>query len=227
MGYDYGVGEFLLRVVVADDTVLVRRGVSALLQVIDGVEVVAECDDLPSLLAATAEHEPDVVLTDVCMPPSMTDEGIQAALHFRTERPDMGVVVLSQYAEPEYVLALFADGSDHLGYLLKERVGDPNELARTLHTVAEGGSVVDSQIVDVLVNDRGGKNSALDRLTPRESEVMSLIAEGYNNSAIAAQLVLSDKAVGKHISSIFSKLDLTEIDDGHKRVKAVLTWLAR
>ena len=227
MNYARDVAKTSLRVVVADDTLLVRRGVLALLDLIDDVEVVADCDDLPSLLAATSEHEPDVVLTDVCMPPTMTDEGIRAALQFRAERPDMGVVVLSQYAEPEYVLALFANGSDSLGYLLKERVGDPDELARAIRSVADGGSVVDSQIVDVLVNDRTGTHSALDRLTPRESEVMALIAEGYNNSAVAAHLVLSDKAVGKHISSIFSKLDLGETDDGHKRVKAVLTWLAR
>ena len=220
--------EQALRIVVAEDTLLIRRGVLAILDLIDDLEVVAECGDLPSLLAAVGEHEPDVVLTDVCMPPSMTDEGIQAALQFRSERPEMGVVVLSQHAEPEFVLALFADGSDSLGYLLKERVGDPDELARAIRSVAAGGSIVDSQIVDVLVSERGSStNSALDRLTPRESEVMALIAEGYNNAAIASRLVLSDKAVGKHIGSIFSKLDLGEAEDAHRRVKAVLTWLAR
>ncbi len=213
---------------VAEDTLLVRRGVLSVLELIDDLDVVAECGDLPELLAAVADHQPDVVLTDICMPPSMTDEGIQAALRFRSERPEMGVVVLSQYAEPEYVLALFANGSDSLGYLLKERVGDPDELARAIRSVFAGGSVVDSQIVDVLVNERSsGAATSLDRLTPRESEVMALIAEGYNNGAIAEQLVLSDKAVGKHISSIFSKLDLGEADDAHRRVKAVLTWLAR
>ena len=192
----------------------------------EDVEVVAECDDHPSLLAAVAEHEPDVVLTDVCMPPTMTDEGIQAALTIRSERPSTGVVVLSQFAQPEYVLRLFENGSDKLGYLLKDRLGDPAQLGRAITAVATGGSVVDSQIVDVLVSARTAPQSTLDRLTPREREVLALMAEGFNNAGIAERLVLSEKAVAKHINSMFSKLDLNEVDQSHKRVKAVLTWLA-
>ncbi len=215
-----------IRVVVADDTLLVRQGVLAILAHVPEVDVVAECDDHPSLLTAVEEHEPDVVLTDVCMPPSMTDEGIQAALTIRGERPQTGVVVLSQFAQPEYVIRLFENGSDSLGYLLKDRLGDPAELGRAISAVATGGSVVDSQIVDVLVNARTASQSTLDRLTPREREVLSLMAEGLNNAGIAEELVLSEKAVAKHINSMFSKLDLSEIDQSHKRVKAVLTWLA-
>ena len=215
-----------IRVVVADDTLLVRQGVLAILGHVPEVEVVAECDDAPSLLAAVSEHRPDVVLTDVCMPPTMTDEGIQAALQIRADQPDIGVVVLSQFAEPEYVLRLFEHGSDKLGYLLKDRLGDPLELSRAITSVATGGSVVDASIVDVLVQARTTPESALDRLTPREREVLAMMAEGYNNAGIAERLILSEKAVAKHINSMFSKLDLNEVDGSHKRVKAVLTWLA-
>jgi len=215
-----------LRVVIADDTLLVRQGVVRVLDAIDGVDVVAELEDATGLADAVVEHDADVVLTDVSMPPTNTDEGIRAAIELRAAHPDLGVVVLSQYAEPEYVLDLFADGSGHLGYLLKESVGDPDELRRALFAVAEGGSVVDPKIVDILISARQGKESVIDRLTPRESEVLSLMAEGLNNTAIAEKLVLSDRAVAKHINSMFSKLDLGEASDSHKRVKAVLTWLA-
>jgi DNA-binding NarL/FixJ family response regulator len=215
-----------IRLVVADDTMIVRQGVVSIVDRVPGVTVVAQCGDLPSLLDAVDEHEPDVVLTDVCMPPSMSDEGIRAARHIRAERGATGVVVLSQYAEPEYVLQLFEQGSDHLGYLLKEHLGDPAELERAIHTVASGGSVVDPRIVEVLVAARTSATTPVDRLTPRERDVMALIAEGLNNAAIAERLVLSDKAVAKHINSIFSKLDLGESEDAHKRVMAVLTWLA-
>jgi DNA-binding NarL/FixJ family response regulator len=216
-----------IRVVIADDTRLVRQGVLAILALVPEVEVVAECDDAPSLLAAVEQLAPDVVLTDVCMPPTMTDEGIRAALHIRDSAPSVGVVVLSQFADPEYVLRLFERGSDGLGYLLKDRLGDPAELGRAITAVASGGSVVDAQIVDVLVRARSTPESALDRLTPREREVLALMAEGYNNAGTATELILSEKAVAKHINSMFSKLDLNEVDHGHKRVKAVLTWLAR
>ncbi|BAN02064.1 response regulator transcription factor [Ilumatobacter coccineus] len=220
------MGERKLRVVVADDSLLIRQGVVALFSIIDDVEVVAECDDLPTLLDAVAEHRPDVVLTDVCMPPTLTDEGIQAAATIRADHPGTGVLVLSQYAEAENVLALFDNGSEGVGYLLKERVSDPDELGRAIRSVGAGGSVVDPQIVEVLLSARGGGTSAVDRLTPRERDVMGLIAEGYNNASIGERLVLSERAVAKHINSIFSKLDLGEDDEVHKRVRAVLTWLA-
>ncbi|GJM37503.1 MAG: DNA-binding response regulator [Acidimicrobiales bacterium] len=212
--------------VVADDVLLMRQGVVRVLEAIPGVDVVAECDDAEQLLAAVAKHEPDVALTDIAMPPTHTDEGIRAAIQLRSERPDLGIVVLSQYAEPDYVLDLFDNGSDHLGYLLKERIGDPEELARAVDAVAAGDSVVDPKIVEILVSARSSADRAVDRLTPRETEVLSVMAEGLNNAAIAQRLVLSDKAVAKHINAIFSKLDLGGDEASHRRVKAVLTWLA-
>lgn len=215
-----------LRVVVADDVLIVRQGVVRVLEAIDGVEVIDQVDNATALLEAVDAHQPDVVLTDVAMPPTHTDEGIRAAISLRASHPDLGIVVLSQYAEPAYVLELFDGGSDRLGYLLKERVGDPAELSRAICAVASGESVVDPKIVDILVSSRQSNASAVDRLTPRETEVLALMAEGMNNSAIAEQLVLSDRAVAKHINSMFSKLDLGEANDTHRRVKAVLTWLS-
>lgn len=215
-----------LRVVLADDNLLIREGVSAVLNHLDTVELVAECGDVDSLMAAVEGHQPDVVITDIRMPPTHTDEGIAAALKIRAAHPSIGVVVLSQFSEPSYVLALFENGSDGLGYLLKERV-NPDDLQRAVHSVADGGSVVDPKIVDVLVQSRTRRPSAIDQLTPRESEVLALIAEGLNNSSVAETLVLSPKAVAKHINSIFSKLGLGEEDTAHRRVKAVLMWLAK
>ena len=215
-----------LRVVLADDNLLIREGVSAVLNHLDSVELVAECGDVDSLMDAVEEHRPDVVITDIRMPPTHTDEGIAAALKIRASHSSMGVVVLSQFSEPSYVLALFENGSDGLGYLLKERV-NPDDLQRAVQSVADGGSVVDPKIVDVLVQSRTRRPSAIDQLTPRESEVLSLIAEGLNNSSVAETLVLSPKAVAKHINSIFSKLGLGEEETAHRRVKAVLMWLAK
>jgi DNA-binding NarL/FixJ family response regulator len=215
-----------LRVVLADDHPLIRQGVAAVLQAIDGVELVAECGDLDELMAAVDDHKPDVVVTDVRMPPTNTDEGIKAARSIRTSDSDVGVVVLSQFAEPEYVLDLFEDGSERLGYLLKDRV-DRAELERAVRSVAAGGSAVDGAIVDVLVEARTGGQSAVGALTPREREVLGCIAEGLNNAAVAARLVLSEKAVAKHINSIFSKLGLGHEEHTHRRVKAVLMWLAQ
>jgi DNA-binding NarL/FixJ family response regulator len=215
-----------LRVVLADDHPLIRQGVAAVLQTIDGVELVAECGDLAQLLAAVSHHRPDVVVTDIRMPPTNRDEGITAARAIRAEHPDIGVVVLSQFAEPEYVLELFEDGSDRLGYLLKDRV-DRAELERAVRSVAGGGSAVDGAIVEVLVEARTRRRSAIDDLTPREREVLACIAEGLNNGAVAGRLVLSEKAVAKHINSIFSKLDLGHEEHTHRRVKAVLLWLAQ
>lgn len=216
-----------LRVAVADDVLIVREGVVRVLESIDSVTVVAAVDDATALLEAVNMHDPDVVLTDVAMPPTHTDEGIQAALTLRQTRPEIGVVVISQYAEPAYVLELFAEGSDGVGYLLKERIGDPDELARAIAAVARGDSVIDPKVVEILVTSRRETTSAVDRLTARETEVLGAMAEGLNNAGIAERLVLSDRAVAKHINAIFAKLDLGEPDDMHRRVKAVLTWLAR
>lgn len=214
-----------LRVVLADDHHLIRQGVAAVLAVIPDVELIAECEDFDGLMAAVEQHDPDVVVTDIRMPPTGTDEGITAALAIRSEHPAVGVVVLSQFAEPEYVLQLFENGSDRLGYLLKDKV-NPAELERAVRSVSTGGSAVDGSIIEVLVNARGRKPSAIDNLTPREGEVLACIAEGLNNAAVAEKLVLSEKAVAKHINSIFSKLGLGYEEQAHRRVKAVLLWLA-
>ncbi|MEE9414736.1 MAG: response regulator transcription factor [Acidimicrobiales bacterium] len=214
-----------IQIVLADDSLLIREGVAAILAAIDGVELLAECGDLESLEAAVIEFSPDVVITDIRMPPTHTDEGIAAAIRFRDSYPSMGVIVLSQYSEPEYVMALFEHGSSGLGYLLKNRIGDVVEFQRAIKAVLAGDSAVDSAIIDVLVKAQSQSSSAVDRLTPRESEVLALIAEGMNNDAIAAELVLSSKAVAKHINSIFSKLGVSEEADIHRRVKAVLLWL--
>jgi len=214
------------RVVVADDNVFIRNGVRAMLEVMDGVELVAECEDARSLLDAVDAHDPDLVITDIRMPPTHTDEGVVAARQIRADHPGVGVLVLSQYVEPDYVMTLFDDGSDGRGYLLKERVSDLDEFERAIRSVAAGESAIDAKVVEVLVSARSPRASEIDRLTPREREVLSLIAEGHNNAAIAGRLVLGDKAVAKHINGIFSKLGLSEEDDVHRRVKAVLLWLA-
>ncbi len=216
----------MIRAVVADDSVLIRQGLVGLLGELDDVEVVAECESLPELEDAVATHEPDLVITDIRMPPTHTDEGIRAAIQIRSERPSVGVLVVSQFSDPEYVLLLFEQGSDGLGYLLKERIGDLDQLERAVRAVATGGSSVDPEIIDVLVSSRSRRAGPLDRLTPREREVLGGIAEGLNNLAIAERLVLSEKAVQKHINSIFSKLDLGEGEGRHKRVEAVLLWLS-
>ena len=215
-----------LRVVVADVNGFIRNGIAAMIDAIDDVELVAECADLPDLRAAVADHRPDLVVTDIQMPPTYTDEGIVAAVEVRAQRGEVGVLVLSQYVEPDYVMTLFEHGSDGLGYLLKERVADLDEFERAIRSVASGESAVDPKVVEVLVSSRSQRPSEIDLLTPRETEVLSLIAEGLNNAAIADRLVLGDKAVAKHINGIFSKLGLSEEDEVHRRVKAVLVWLA-
>jgi DNA-binding NarL/FixJ family response regulator len=215
-----------MRVVLADDNLLIRQGLAAVLETLDGVELIAECNDAVELYAAVEEHRPDAVITDIRMPPNHTDEGIVVALKIRSGYPAIGIVVLSQFAEPELVLALFEDGSDGLAYLLKERVS-PSELGRALRAVVSDGSVVDPKIVEVLVEGRSRRPSAIDRLTPRERDVLSLIAEGLNNASVAESLIISQKAVAKHINSIFSKLGFSEEVTAHRRVKAVLLWLSQ
>ncbi len=189
------------------------------------IEVVAAAHDLPSLRAAIEAHEPDVIVTDIRMPPTGTDEGITIAAELRTARPECGVVVLSQHAEAAYALALLADGSARRAYLLKERVADLDELVGAVHAVAAGGSKIDAQVVEELVSGRRKAPSELDRLTPRETEVLAEMAQGKSNGAIAATLVLSERAVEKHTNSIFSKLGLTEEPDVNRRVKAVIMYL--
>lgn len=215
-----------LRVVIAEDNFLIREGVRELLATASDVEVVAACGDLDSLLEAVEREKPDVVLTDIRMPPTESDEGIRAAEKLRESAPDLGVVVLSQYDEPDYALALLERGARGRGYLLKQRVSDLEQLVAALREVARGGSVIDPKIVEGLVAARSKVASALDQLTAREQEVLSEMAQGKNNAAIAATLVLTERAIERHINSIFSKLGLTQEKDVHRRVKAVLLFLA-
>jgi DNA-binding NarL/FixJ family response regulator len=210
-----------IRVALADDSLLVREGIEQVLASQPDIEVVASCADLPSLLAAVDAEHPDVVLTDIRMPPSMSDEGIRVASRLRETHPDVGVVVLSQYSEPEYVLALLELSSSGRGYLLKERVHDRAQLVSAMETVARGGSVIDPDVVDVLVSAKArNERSALAELSPREREVLALIAEGKSNSAIAESLVLTKRAVEGHINSIFQKLELPPERNVSKRVTA-------
>jgi DNA-binding NarL/FixJ family response regulator len=215
-----------LRVVVAEDVLIVREGVLRMLGYQEDVEVVAAVEDLPTLLAAVDEHAPDVVLTDIRMPPTGTDEGIQAALTLRDTHPELGVVVLSQHIDAGWALDLFARGSERRAYLLKERVSEPGQLVAAIREVAGGGSVVDPKVVESLLASRTHKRSALDDLTQREREVLGEIAQGKSNAAVAKSLFLSLRAVEKHINSLFSKLGLTEEQDVHRRVKAVLLFLS-
>lgn len=213
--------------VVAEDSLLVREGVCRLLDHEPDIDVVAECGDLPQLLVAVDTHGPDVVVTDVRMPPTSSDEGIQAAAHLRSSHPRLGVVVLSQYAEPAYATALLADGSAGRAYLLKERVSDPHQLANAVRSVASGGSVIDPAVVEVLVSASGrARSSPLSQLTPREREVLAEIAQGKSNAGVAAALFLTERAVEKHINVLFSKLGLTTESDVNRRVKAVLLYLS-
>jgi DNA-binding NarL/FixJ family response regulator len=216
-----------IRVALADDSLLVLEGLQQLLASEPEIEVVASCDDLPSLLEAIETAGPDVVLTDIRMPPSETDEGIRVAVELRRSHPGVGVVVLSQYAEPRYALALLEAGSDRRGYLLKERVHDRTQLVSAIESVADGGSVIDPKIVEVLVSASARREqSPLAWLTEREQEVLAEIAQGKSNAAIAESLVLTKRAVEKHINSIFLKLGLSEAEDVSKRVMAALLFLA-
>ncbi len=217
-----------LRLVLAEDNFLIREGLAALLAGDPELELVASVGSLPALLEAVETVRPDVVLTDIRMPPTDTDEGIRAAEELASTHPHIGVVVLSQHIEPDYALRLFDGGSQGRAYLLKERVGDLAQLRHAITAAASSGSVLDPQVVDVLVAARRQRaTSVLDRLTARELEVLGLVARGDSNRAIAQELVLSDRAVEKHITSILTKLDLSADDtEVHRRVRAVLLYLA-
>ncbi|HKZ14259.1 MAG TPA: response regulator transcription factor [Solirubrobacterales bacterium] len=219
-----------VKVALAEDSYIVREGVEQVLRGDEEIEVTASCGDMASLLEAVAADPPDVVLTDIRMPPDGADAGIQIASRLRESHPEIGVVVLSQYAEPGFVLRLLGDGSDGRAYLLKERVADRAELTRAIKAVADGGSVIDPKIVEVLVAAQArSENSPLGEMTPRELDVLAGVAAGKSNAAIAADLVLTKRAVEKHINAIFLKLDLTyspDADQVSKRVKAALIFLA-
>jgi DNA-binding NarL/FixJ family response regulator len=213
-------------VVLADDSFIVREGVRMLLAEA-GFDVVAVAEDYDELLAAVERDPPDAVVTDIRMPPTNTDEGVRAARHIRSAHPAVGVVVLSQYSEPEYALRLFEDGTAGLAYLLKERVGDVEEMRAAIDAVRHGGSSIDPRVVDALVDGRRRQRaSKLDRLTARESEVLAQLAMGRSNAAIAEAVFLSERAVEKNINSIFSKLDLSPERESNRRVLAVLLYLA-
>jgi DNA-binding NarL/FixJ family response regulator len=216
-----------IRVVIADDHYLVREGVRRLLESQPDLEVAAACEDLDSLLAAVEAERPDVVITDVRMPPGDSDEGIQAADRLRETHPDVGVVVLSQYATPAFALALLEGGSARRSYLLKERVQDVEQLVSAIHAVAAGGSVIDPKVVEALVADNArGEGSPLNQLTARERDVLREMAAGKSNAAIGESLFLAERSVEKVIHSIFLKLGLTWETSVHKRVKAVILYLA-
>jgi len=221
------VGLVAVRVVVADDNYLVRQGVTGLIDAEPELEVAGVAGTFDELLEVVDSVTPDVVITDIRMPPTGTDEGVRAASLIRQRHPTIGVVVLSQYASPSYALALLEDGSDGRAYLLKDRVADADDLVDAVRTVARGGSVIDPKVVEELVNARARMaSSPIERLTPREREILGEMAQGKSNAAIAATLILSERAVEKHINSIFSKLHLTEEPDVNRRVKAVLVHLS-
>ncbi|HEY0932296.1 MAG TPA: response regulator transcription factor [Trebonia sp.] len=216
-----------VRVALAEDNVLLREGISRLVSANEDFELVGMAADLPQLLALAADQRPDVVVTDIRMPPTGTDEGIRAAAWLREHLPATGVVVLSQYVAPRYAVALLEHGSAGRAYLLKERVASVDELARAIRTVAAGGSVIDSQVVDELVKARSAqRSSGLALLTARETEILAEMASGKSNSAIAAALFVTERAVEKHTNSIFAKLGLSEERDVNRRVKAVLVYLS-
>ena len=216
----------VVRLVLAEDSFLMREGIASALALDDGLELVSACGSYDELLGSVDRHDPDVVITDIRMPPTQTDEGIRAAHVIRTSHPGTGVVVLSQHVAPEIAVRLFERGSDGLAYLLKERVGNIDELGATIRRVADGGTVVDPQVVDALMAGRGvGEGSTLDRLTAREREVLAEMAKGASNAAIGEALNISPRSVEKHISSIFTKLDLHDTEDAHRRVQAVLVHL--
>jgi DNA-binding NarL/FixJ family response regulator len=216
-----------IRVILAEDSYLAREGIEQVLEMAPGIDVVGTCEDLDSLLAAVERESPDVVVTDIRMPPTNTDEGIRAAAQLRQSHPEIGVVVLSQHDDPAYALALLESGSEGRAYLLKERIHEQAQLITAVEEVAGGGSVIDPKIVDSLVGARSRlDHSPLAELTTREREVLAEIAQGKSNAAIADSLVLTKRAVEKHINAIFMKLGLAQADDVSKRVKAALMFLS-
>ncbi|MGI9596889.1 MAG: response regulator [Acidimicrobiales bacterium] len=212
-----------MRAVVADDSVLLRDGLVRLLAEAN-VEVVAAVGDADALVAAVDQHRPDLAIVDVRMPPTHTDEGIRAALHLRATMPELAILVLSQYVEERYASELLAGDTAGVGYLLKDRVVDVSEFLETVRRVADGGSAVDSEVVSQILQ-RSRRRAELDRLTAREREVLGALAEGLSNKGIAEKFVISQGAVEKHISNVFSKLDFELEDNAHRRVLAVLTYL--
>jgi DNA-binding NarL/FixJ family response regulator len=216
-----------LTVVVAEDNLLVREGVLRLVADIDGMRVSASCSSYDDLLAAVDNYAPDVVITDIRMPPGHRDEGIRASNRFRTSHPELGVLVLSQFLDAAYVLALLEEGTRGRGYLLKDRVDEVDRLERAIRTVAAGGSFIDDEVVDVLVRSQTRNvDSPLESLSPRELEVLTEMATGATNSTIADSLCVSAHAVEKHASAIFAKLGLAEDVEVNRRVKAVVMFLA-
>jgi DNA-binding NarL/FixJ family response regulator len=209
--------------VIADDAVLLREGLIRLLAE-TGHEVVSAVGDGPSLVSAVVEHKPDVSIVDVRMPPSHTDEGLRAAHQIRADHPGVGVLVLSQYVEEAYALELLSESTERTGYLLKDRVADVDTFTDAVRRVAGGGSALDPEVVALLLGRRR-REDPLEALTPREREVLGLMAEGRSNAAIAAALVVTERAVEKHVTSIFTKLDLTPASEDHRRVLAVLRYL--
>jgi len=211
-----------MRIVIAEDQALLREGIVALLREND-IDVVGQAENVEGLAKLVAGAEPDLAIVDVRLPPTFTDEGIRAAIELRERHPGVGILILSQYVEPVYTAELLRDGGEGVGYLLKERVGDIPAFLDSLGRVAAGGTALDPEVVAELVGSRSG--GPLDQLTPREREVLGLMAEGRTNASIARALVVTPGAVEKHISSIFGKLDLPATDEDHRRVLAVLTYL--
>ncbi len=212
-----------MRVVIAEDLALLRGGIASLLRD-EGHEVVAEVGDGGALLAAAEEHRPDLAIIDVRMPPTQTDEGVRAALELRRRQPDIAILILSQYVEERYATDLLSAGSRGVGYLLKDRVADVSEFLSAARRVAAGGTAIDPEVVSQLLS-RKHRTDVLEELTPREREVLAMMAEGHSNSAIAERLVVTEGAVEKHVRNIFMKLGLPPTEQQHRRVLAVLTYL--
>lgn len=212
-----------MRIVVADDSLLVRQGVIRVAEEA-GYEVVAQAGDLDDLMRKTRAHRPDVVVVDIRMPPTHADEGLRAAAQIRAELPGTGVLVVSQYVDEHYALQLLSDGTEGVGYLLKDRISDPVRFAEAMARVAEGGSALDPEVVSFMVR-RKSRDDPIDQLSPRERDVMELMAEGRTNRAIAAELVVTERAVERHVTGIFGKLGLSSDGGDHRRVLAVLAYL--
>jgi DNA-binding NarL/FixJ family response regulator len=215
-----------IRVVLGEDSFLVREGIASVLRNLDDVELVETTADLDELRTSVERMKPDVVVTDIRMPPSNTDEGIRFADELRSSHPDIGVVILSQHAEPRYAMALLSAGSGRRAYLLKDRLTDEAELNQALHNVAAGESLIDPRVVEKLVGAREKWDSELGTLTPREFEILGLIAQGRSNRWIASKLTITKRAVERHINAIFLKLDLGEPEDVNRRVQAALLYLS-